>query len=429
MGCPSCRHEITITGLTVRAACPHCDADLGVSQELADNITELASRSAVIAEHWREVAKLQGQRRRISGRISVLLVVGMVAAVALFGLGPLYLHSRGLVSEHTMGWLIPTGMLGSYVLILAAALVWYYVAPRRAATTPVTSFDELLSDEAVRRALAQADREMRRARLARFAQPRLAYMEQVSRSAAKFGTALVVGLIAGPLAGGGVWLTVESVRDGKPDDPAIWVFWPGYAIGVAIVVGWWLRRRARRSLILDVLGRLAADLGGRRLDTLADTMAWLNAHWAAPSPNNDFYAGPRYGGVAATVRGYPAMIDVELNGYSGDTFTFEARVVIYLAALLPPRSEPGVSTHPAGFTIEIDPAAGVVARATPPTVRELRRDPSRLGQLGPVLADLGARAALEGATAPSDEYEHEPGGRRKDDVCDGGSADGADRIS
>jgi len=65
----------------------------------------------------------------------------------------------------------------------------------------------------------------------------------------------------------------------------------------------------------------------------------------------------------------------------------------------------------AGFTVDIEPDAGLVARATPPTVEALRRDPAGLGNLGPLIGDLAALAAAEGVVpAPADLPAHQPSG-------------------
>ena len=50
-----------------------------------------------------------------------------------------------------------------------------------------------------------------------------------------------------------------------------------------------------------------------------------------------------------------------------------------------------------------DPDAGLAARATPPTVKALRRNPAELGNLGPLIGNLAALAAAQGvAPAPVD---------------------------
>jgi hypothetical protein len=65
----------------------------------------------------------------------------------------------------------------------------------------------------------------------------------------------------------------------------------------------------------------------------------------------------------------------------------------------------------AGFTLDIEPDAGLVARATPPTVEALRRGPAGLGNLGPLIGDLAALAAAEGVVpAPADVPAHQSSG-------------------
>ncbi|MGN6173506.1 MAG: hypothetical protein ACTHPS_11230, partial [Streptosporangiaceae bacterium] len=100
--------------------------------------------------------------------------------------------------------------------------------------------------------------------------------------------------------------------------------------------------------------------------------------------------------------------------------TYPPRAAIYVAAV--PAPEPTTVTSgragqirafisDAGFTVDIEPDAGLVARATPPTVEALRRDPVGLGNLGPLIGDLAALAAVEGVVpAPTDVPAHQPSG-------------------
>jgi hypothetical protein len=105
------------------------------------------------------------------------------------------------------------------------------------------------------------------------------------------------------------------------------------------------------------------------------------------------------------------MVDVEPDGLSDETVTYPPRVIVYLAAV--PTAEPTAvpsdrapqlraRISDAGFSVDIDPDAGIAARATPPTVLGIRSSPAELGNLGPLIADLAALAAAEGA-APAPE--------------------------
>jgi hypothetical protein len=113
------------------------------------------------------------------------------------------------------------------------------------------------------------------------------------------------------------------------------------------------------------------------------------------------------------------MVDLEPDGLSHEMVTYPPRVVIYVAAV--PAGEPAAvpSGEPAavpsgradqlrtaigdaGFMVETDPDAGLAARATPPTVKALRRNPADLANLGPMIGNLAALAAAEGvAPAPA----------------------------
>jgi hypothetical protein len=139
---------------------------------------------------------------------------------------------------------------------------------------------------------------------------------------------------------------------------------------------------------------------------------WLNRYWAAPSRTDEYYTGPRHSGAAGTAAGYPVMVDFEPDGLSDETVTYPPRVVVYVAAV-PARGPTAVpsdragqlraSIGDAGFAVDIDPDAGLAARATPPTVKALRRSPAELGNLGPLIGDLAALAAAEGVSpAPAD---------------------------
>ena len=138
------------------------------------------------------------------------------------------------------------------------------------------------------------------------------------------------------------------------------------------------------------------------------TVGWLNRYWAAPSSTGEYYAGPLHCGAA----GYPVMVDFEPDGLSDEGLMYPPRVAVYVAAVPAPEPTAAPSDRAgqlrafisdAGFTVDIEPDAGLVARATPPTVEALRRGPAGLGNLGPLIGDLAALAAAEGVVpAPAD---------------------------
>ncbi len=141
-------------------------------------------------------------------------------------------------------------------------------------------------------------------------------------------------------------------------------------------------------------------------------MDWLNRYWAAPSSTGEYYAGPLHCGAAGTAAGYPVMVDFEPDGLSDEGLTYPPRVAVYVAAVPAPEPTAAPSDRAgqlrafisdAGFTVDIEPDAGLVARATPPTVEALRRGPAGLGNLGPLIGDLAALAAAKRIVpAPAD---------------------------
>jgi hypothetical protein len=220
-----------------------------------------------------------------------------------------------------------------------------------------------------------------------------------------------VAFITAPLLLG---LGLFSMYTARTPQPYAWGLWlwtfPVALTGVYVL---WSRRPSRgRRAIEQGLAQLAVYLGGGLLPSLAGTVDWLNRYWAAPSSSGEYYAGPLHCGAAGTAAGYPVMVDFEPDGLSDEGLTYAPRVAVYVAAVPAPEPTAAPSDRAgqlrafisdAGFTVDIEPDAGLVARATPPTVEALRRGPAGLGNLGPLIGDLAALAAAEGIVpAPAD---------------------------
>jgi hypothetical protein len=205
---------------------------------------------------------------------------------------------------------------------------------------------------------------------------------------------------------------MHITRKPSPDGPGawIWLLWVFPVALAAIYVLLRRRPRPRRRPIEQGLARLAVYLDGRLLPSLADTVGWLNRHWAAPSESGDYRTGPLHCGAAGMALGYPVMVDFEPYGESGDGWSYPPRTVIYLAGV--PAGEPAAvpseragrlrsAITAAGFTVDTHPDAGLTARATRPTVQGFRANPAELGNLGPLIGNLAALADAEGvAHAP-----------------------------
>jgi hypothetical protein len=382
----------------------------GVSPELKSDIEELGRRRADTAVGWATVEARNKRRNQVYGPIGIGSALGLFVAVTAAMVVPVYLSEHGGLAEHTLNWLVPVLMLGT-MAVGAGLYSWWYVASGRPGRTAGTESSGPLDSAAVKEALADADREARRLRLARNAEPRLEYLRAMSQ-ATGWTHVVIAALFTGPFLVGLALLSVHMARRPPPYGPGswIWLLWvaPVAFTGTYVL----LRRRPRRGrrAIEQGLARLAVYLDGRLLPSLADTVGWLNRYWAAPSGSGDYHTGPFHAGAAGTVLGYPVMVDFEPYGLSDDTVRYLPRTVIYLAGV--PADEtadvPSDRAGPlrsvisdAGFTVDIDPDAGLTARATPPTVRRMRASPAELGNLGPLISDLAALAAAEGiAPAP-----------------------------
>jgi hypothetical protein len=382
----------------------------GVSPELRNDIEELHQRRADIAVGWATVEAQNRRRGRVHGLAGTAWVAGLAFAVTAAGVVPVYLSERGVLPDHTLGWLIPVGMLGT-MAVWAALYIWWYVAAGRPGRTAVADSSGPPGAATIAEALADADREDRRLRLARNAMPRLDYVRHSSQ-ATGWRPVIIAALITGPIIVGLGWFSVAMAPRPVPYDWAIWLSWLIPVALAGAIVLWGRRPRRGRRAIEQGLAQLAVYLGGDLLPSLAGTVDWLNRYWAAPSSTGEYYAGPLHCGAAGTAAGYPVMVDFEPDGLSDDGLTYPPRAAIYVAAVpaLQPTAVPSGRASQlcafitdAGFTVDVEPGAGLVARATPPTVEALRRGPAGLGNLGPLIGDLAALATAEGvAPAPAD---------------------------
>ena len=379
----------------------------GVSPELSRDIEELNRRRADVAVGWATVEAQNRRRRRVYGLAGVAWVAGLAFAVTAAGVVPVYLSERGVLAEHTLDWLVPVGMLGT-MAVGCGLHGWWYVAAGRPRRTTGTGLSGPPATGDVAEALADADREARRLRLAQNAAPRLEYLRHSSQ-ATGWRPVIIAALITGPIFVGLGWFSVAIAPRPVPDDWAIWLAWLIPVALAGAVVRWSRRPRRGRRPIEQGLAQLAVYLGGGLLPSLAETVDWLNRYWAAPSSTGEYYAGRLHCGAAGTAAGYPVMVDFEPDGRSDEYVTYPPRAVIYVAAV-PAREPTAVPPEragqlrafisDAGFIVDIEPDAGLVARATPSTVEALRRDPAGLGNLGPLIGDLAALAVLEGVVPP-----------------------------
>ena len=361
-----------------------------------------------MAVEWQEVTVRRRQTERQYGRPSWVVSLGLVGFMLLVTGVPLALWSvRVIPDEAALGRIIVAGMLGLFVL-MAAGLVWINLRPRRGPTPyPSIVLAGPPSPAAVARARAEVELRERPLLLARAGAAREAH-ERATRVAragilgpANLITLILVFLLVVVSAtaelsrfGGGV--TGYSLTYGVP----VVVF----GLLLLLVLG----RRAHARAVRARLTPLRSWLGGHPHTSYADTVAWLNEYWPAPTTPEDAYATRHLVSVAGVRGGYPVMVELEPRGRHDEYARYPPRVLVYLAAI-PAGTEPPVGgqadrllgqLQQAGFTVRAEPGAGLLARADPATVARLSADLARLTELRPVISDLAGLAAAEGAVAP-----------------------------
>jgi len=137
----------------------------GVSPELSRDIEELNRRRADVAVGWATVEAQNRRRRRVYGLAGTAWVAGLAFAVTAAGVVPAYLSERGVLAEGTLNWLVPVGMLGTMAVGCGLYGWWYVAAGRPGRTTGTEPSGPPATGDAAE-ALADADREDRRLRLA-----------------------------------------------------------------------------------------------------------------------------------------------------------------------------------------------------------------------------------------------------------------------
>lgn len=349
----------------------------------------------------------RAQRRRAYGPAAVARTLGLLVATGLAVAIPLWLVSRGVITERSLDWIMPTSVLGTFVVGMVLILVWQTRTPTVAREpSPVT---------AAASTPAELEREIRRVRLARLGEARL-LATQVRGSEGSLNI-IIGGSLIVPGIAAAAWFSIEIALGHEPYDPMVWLLWGVSTAGLALLVGLRLRRRSRKRRLARALDHAGGSFEGRRLASHDHVVAWLNGVWAAPSAYEDLYEGPYHGAVAGRLRGYPVLVDVEPEGYTHEDGVIPPRVLVHVAALVgtaPPASPAWHEHHAvlarAGFELVLAPEAGLLARGRPETCTRIRRQPEALGELGPVVQRLVGLAEAMGAPPAPRDHELRPRG-------------------
>jgi hypothetical protein len=361
-----------------------------------------------LAEQRAEIGRSRRLRGRRYGPTATLVGLAYAMAVLVVTFTPLYLWSHDVVAEATLDWLVPVCMFGSLFGLGIPYFVWQNRVPRGEppAVEPV-----LLTGPStvvlVDRVLTETAREARRVRLEFFAQPRLEYHIAARRSAVGYLDLAIGGAIIVPVAAAAVAQTVSVVHGEEQDDGQLWLLWGIVVVGVIVVTLLRRRRRGRQLTIAASADQLQSQLGQPAPLSPVEAFAWLNRHWPAPTPTDEYFRGPYHSSVSGTVDGFPVMVDLEPAGFSDESSTFPPRAVVYVAAVPGARTAgEGEATAfraaigRSGFVVTTVPGAGLVAHGRPETIAWLRADPSRLTELTVVIWELVTLAVADGAAPP-----------------------------
>lgn len=353
-----------------------------------------SGRASELEEDRHALAVARAQRGRAYGPAAVARTLGLVVATGLAVAIPLWLVSRGVITERSLDWVMPTSVMGTFVVGMVLIVVWQSRTP--------TVAREPSSVTAATSSAVELEREIRRVRLARLGEARL--LATQVRSAEGSLDIIIGGSLIVPAIGSAAWFSVEMAMGHEPYDPMVWLLWGMSAAGLALIVGFRVRRRSRKRRLARALDHAGGSFGGRRLASHDHVVAWLNGVWAAPSAYEDLYEGLYHVAVAGRLRGYPVLIDVEPDGYTYEDGVIPPRVLVHVAALVaaappvgPVWQEQHAALARAGFELALAPEAGLLARGRPELLARLKRQPEALGELGPVVQRLVGLAEAFGA--------------------------------
>ncbi len=368
--------------------------------DFATDAAKLRDRREALARTQESLVRARKIRRRTYGPAGVVNTFALLGLIVVATGVPIYLAQRGVISAGTANWLIPTAVLSTYVIGLVFVLSWQLDLPGKPANPSLDprAFDESghrIAPAAVAHALNDVDRELRRTQLTLFAEERREYTEMPSTT--RHLDLIIGGSLLGPLGVTAVVCSVLMLLGYETYDPTIWPSWTIFACGTGLLIAWRRRRARRQQTLWRALDRLGREINGRRLPSFDTAVDWMNRVWAAPHHPYDLFKGAIWGTLAASWRGYPVLVDVEPYGYTGEDITIEPRVLVYVAvaALAPPTPSPDgeasalvTSLQRAGFEAHLLNGAGLLARASQPTVKALRKNLEAIGGLAPVVRDL-----------------------------------------
>ncbi len=442
--CGKCGGGIPLMTLSVAVRCPHCGhrQALGAQtqHELKSYAAEVEAKMAAAnrelsqADAWRQWSE-SGRTPRRSLQVGYGLMLGVPILITLAGF---FLHRIGLFDIQGPG--LSFVILGASYGGVFVYLVWYYAGRKRGdARKADVSVSKVAcpncgAPNAMRpgqvlercthcgaalapthtimvQGLSAAHQARRRALLERYRAERKGMARVLSYSANNYVPFLVMGSLVPPVGFGALAFTWQMFVTGEaPFNPAIFILWGMLAAIIGVPIAYFAYRKTQRRAIHEAMSDLARQFRGVVSAKRDDLVRWLNRYWAAEYKTIWLYDGVYFHAAALEVVGFDTLVDFEPDGYRYRGSGYPARLHLALAAFVPgvtdggggPRSDARTQQlkewlRTSGFELKVC-EGGLLAQATPQIVKRVRKNPSALHELAPILHAMAEIAARIGAT-------------------------------
>jgi hypothetical protein len=250
------------------------------------------------------------------------------------------------------------------------------------------------------RGIDAAELAYRQARLEEFRQERLGIAGLARYDMSAYVPVFALCPLALISGGNAIGFTLE-MRTGKTEyEPAVLGLWGMFFAVLLTALGIWWHRSSRRAAYRSARSDLGQQFPLQPIDDVQGLAAWLNQHWPAPYPTRNLTRDVHSVAASLDVFGYPALLNASFASakYGGP------RLHLLLAASRPRGAL--LNSHAAvarcselGFDVSFSDA-GLLAVASPETVRAVRKNPSALHLAAVVFSDLAKAAHAAGSTPP-----------------------------
>ncbi|HEX6271469.1 MAG TPA: hypothetical protein VFZ53_00445, partial [Polyangiaceae bacterium] len=159
----------------------------------------------------------------------------------------------------------------------------------------------------------------RRARLEELRQERAGMASLAAYDMTPYVPYFVLGPLLFMTGGGAVGFSLEMLSGAEAYSPAIFVLWALFLSILAGGLGWISWQRNRVAAYRSAADDLARQFSGRRLESLHETVEWLDRFWPERYEGTKSYSGAFYVAAALDAFGYPALLVCDSSRGKGHT--------------------------------------------------------------------------------------------------------------